>query len=94
MNWHIGQEIVCIKSHSQGKVKKGNIYTVKGITRPCCSILLDVGVRSRSNTTFCTCDTPLHNNGIWWISESLFAPLEYDKQAIEELLENTLVKTS
>jgi hypothetical protein len=29
MNWHIGQDIVCIKTHSRGFATKGTVYTIK-----------------------------------------------------------------
>lgn len=95
MNWHIGQEIVCIKTHSQGIVKKDSIYTIVGLKKGCCMTEIDVGIRSVFEMNECTiCGVIENSNGIWWIGEEIFSPLEYDQNAIEELLENTLVKTN
>ena len=95
MNWRIGQEIVCIKSHSWGAVKEGKVYTIKGIRKACCHVQLDVGIQSDIKEYYCKrCFTSYEDNNIWWIADFLFSPLEYDQNAIEELLENTLVKTN
>lgn len=90
MNWYIGQEIVCIREHSKGVVKKGQIYVIQGLQiSPCqCKIIyIDVGIIPASELCRCIkCSYIWSDIYIWWLSENLFAPLEYDKQAIEELL--------
>lgn len=94
MNWHIGQEIVCIKTHSQGLVKRGRIYTIKGLQKgfcPCYHILIDVGIEHSGTTGCVRCNKRMpENTSNAWFGEHLFAPLEYDQQAIEELLEQPI----
>ena len=96
MNWHIGQEIVCIKTHSQGVVKRGKIYTIQGLQQSSCEchyIDIDVGIKGNGSNTVrcgdCKGITRVVGN-IHWLHEELFAPLEYDEQAIEELLEQPI----
>lgn len=97
MNWYINQEIVCIKTHSQGVVKRGQIYPVKGLRKAfckCVDIQIDVGVtHPTSKTESCTdCNIKRRaDSDIWWLHESLFAPLEYNQQAIDELLEQPIL---
>jgi len=47
--WHIGQDIVCIKSHSHGAVKEGDVYVIQGLKQSCCMVSIDVGIRSTAN---------------------------------------------
>ncbi len=92
MNWYIGQEIVCIKTHSKGYVERGKIYTIKVLQKGhcnCTDILVDVGITTTIAIHFCSsCDIMWGNKtNAYWFSERLFAPLEYNQQAIDELLE-------
>ena len=92
MNWHIGQEIVCVKSHSQGYVTCGKIYTINGLQKSMCKcndVDIDVGITTNNTRFACGgCEARwLNNAGVVWISETLFAPLEYNQDAINELLE-------
>lgn len=95
MNWYIGQDIVCINAKGTKDIKEGNIYTIKGLRKGCCNIQIDVGVNhEKYDVLRCIhCNRKTKHDDINWKSEYRFAPLEYDQQAIEELLENTLVKT-
>jgi hypothetical protein len=88
MNWYIGQEIVCIKSHSNLAVIKGKIYTINGIVKPCCDVLLDVGITIHTPLVQCSiCKGLRYANGDeWYLSESLFAPL-MDISELTEILE-------
>jgi len=98
MKWHIGQEIVCVKSHPTGFVKKNQTYIIKGLRMACnCCIDIDVGckhkIEVKEYTTICTqCNKTTSNktDNTVWLGEFRFAPLEYDKQAIEELIENQI----
>ena len=96
MNWHIGQEIVCINAKDTLGLKEGEIYKIKGLSKVCCCIRIDVGLRyGVYDTATCfMCNAKHKHDGINWKNEYRFAPLEYDQNAIEELLENTLVKTN
>lgn len=100
MNWHIGQEIVCVKSHSQGVVKKDRIYTIKGIMQSCCHISLDVGMKQTDRTgsglfqlqcNLCNKSEPITTDNTWWFGESLFAPL-MDISELESILNKEQIK--
>jgi len=91
--WYIGQEIVCIRTHSRGIVKSGEIYKIVGLSTSKCkcsnSTLIDVGIKPISNFGKCAICYIRYEKGIdaWWLHEILFAPLEYDQNEIEKLLE-------
>lgn len=88
--FEVGQKVVCIKSHSQGVVIEGKIYTIFGL-KPCtsCKLLrLDVGV-STPRDGICSCGTKHDQNGIHWIASQLFRPLddEFATSVLENILE-------
>jgi hypothetical protein len=81
-------DLYCIKTHSQGIVIAGNIYTLLN-TRKCktCGYLnYDVGVRdfNRLNDE-CVCERIAKENEIWWVGSELFVPI--DNINIEEAIE-------
>lgn len=84
--FHIGQYIVCIKTHSDGDVKEGQVYTINSLKKGCCSILIDVGISTKSIFSLCFCGNIEKSNGITWFCESLFKPLD-ELSDISELLE-------
>lgn len=90
MNFKIGQEVVCIKSHSQGAVKEGEIYTIEDLNLcPKCKELdLHVGIYNTSFLVECTCGH-LDDTVISWLHHSLFKPLDelYNEELNEELNE-------
>ncbi len=88
--WYIGQEIVCIKTHSNSLVIEGRTYTVASLMQGCCEVKIDVGIPRTISCIRCPpCNAHYgYNDGIRWLSERLFAPLEYDSQAISELISN------
>ena len=94
--WYIGQEIVCIKKHSKNAVKLGEIYKIKGLSNSKCKcshdVLIDVGIAGTSNIGRCkNCNTVYNKSQeIWWLSEVLFAPLEYNQDEINRVLEITI----
>lgn len=99
MNFKIGQEVVCLKSHPEGAVKEGEIYTIKDMKIDCCKyFVLDVGVSSQPMNPHlkigqkCLCVMGIHsivNDGIWWLDHSRFKPLDewQNKELNEELIE-------
>lgn len=94
MNWYIGQEIVCIKTHPEGVVKRGQTFTIRGLRSSTCNckgVEIDVGVVGSNiyRGLICTVcgfsyDGPPFST--WWFSETRFSPLEYNQEAIDELL--------
>jgi hypothetical protein len=99
--YEIGQKVVCVKAHSRGIVKEGEVHTVKGIKVLCGNRLaIDVGImdngsRAMTNRTpigkmyVCSRCGKLHKfKGIAWLGARLFRPLDdmYNTE-IEELTE-------
>lgn len=95
MNWHIGQEIVCIKTHTTGVIKRGQIFTINGLRNGICNcspIQIDVGIKVKADYDTCSrCKVAVRSScDSWFFHEELFATLEYDQQAIDELLEQPI----
>lgn len=93
--FYIGQEVVCIKTHSDKIVKEGEVFTIQGLKQfKCnCGIGIDVGFKEIRTAIFFNCCgscnisyTPKINDGIWWISSELFKPLD-ELVSIDELTE-------
>lgn len=91
-NWFINQDIVCIKTHSTGIVKEGEVFTIKALQK-CCTISMQVGVINPKTSTYCTyCNFNFYPHPEVWFSETLFAPLDTltDISEIEEILKQPL----
>ena len=95
--YKIGMTVVCVKNHSQGAVKEGEIKEIFAIDIDCCgNLVLDVGVSNRSISDIpigvkVYCNKGKHTvveDGIWWLSAALFRPLDdlYNTE-INELME-------
>ena len=97
MKWYIGQDVVCIKNHSQGIVKEGDVFTLQGIRKVCCQIELDVGLTSTYLLEQCrTCQKITKKDGAChWFADKIFAPLDSitDISEIEELLKEPIFQT-
>jgi hypothetical protein len=69
-------EVVCIKTHSQGIVKEGEIYPLLD-TRADCSCgatMYDIGAKSEAIFQVCMCGKEyVRNNKTWWLDSRLFA---------------------
>lgn len=96
-NWFINQDIVCIKTHSEGVVIEGNVYTIKSLRKTCCIVQIDIGAKApdlNGSTLFesrcreCKKTTYNHTDNTYWIAERLFVPLDTltDISEIEEIL--------
>lgn len=92
--FEIGQKVVCVKTHSEGVVKEGEIYTVEDFKVNCCKkLVLDVGLKSKynnGNMVRCReCGSIITHYGGWWIHYSLFKPLDdlYNEELNSELEE-------
>lgn len=84
--FYIGQDVVCIKTHSMGIVKEGDVYNIKELRKGCCDVQIHVGLLTDTKYTRCFCGKLELGNGIIWFSESLFKPLD-ELSDISELLE-------
>lgn len=103
--WHIGQKVVCIKTHSLGVVQKGQTHTIQGIRKHDCGcsvITLNVGIvnpNHSSTAKMVRCPVCKHvflkepSHYWWWIDERLFRPLEttYTEEEIEAVNIDELV---
>ena len=88
MSWYIGQDVVCIKTHSKGIVKEGEIFNIIGLQKICCGINLDVGIKTDFDAINCGCGKYQIANGVYWLGEVLFSPLDSltDISEIDEVL--------
>lgn len=81
-NFYIGQDIVAICNHSQGRFKEGDIFPVKGLKQGCCKntpLLIDIGLISNSMYNMCPCCNKIEredDNSAAWYCSSLFKPLD------------------
>lgn len=80
MNWYIGQRIVAVRSHSQGKFKKGDEFTIKGLRSSFCKckeVEIDIGINGGGNGMLCPmCGMDTEDGNVHWFSEIMFAPLQ------------------
>ncbi len=86
----VGKKVICIKTHSQGVVVEGKIYTINSIN-PCSycgAIQLDVGISSKRDYGLCVCNLRQPTNGVHWLSSKIFRPL--DESFAESVLENIM----
>jgi len=101
MKFEIGQEVVCIKSHSLGYVTKGKTYIIKNILKRRCKCehpILDVGIirLAAANTKCSRCGAShiLPFSNIAYVSSRLFIPIQKDswrEVTFEEIKEPTFL---
>lgn len=96
ITFKVGDEIICIKDHTNKLVRNGEVFTVKGFARnPCCgSTIVDVGIPgSNPNTTCYTCQCSYKKpNGGYWFAAYIFRKVQKRRkpgntEATEEILE-------
>ena len=90
MSFKIGQQVVCVRSHSRGHVIKGKIYPVLGTFICSCGMQsIDVGHYVQDcgkNRVVCyNCRIPMSYSTMWY-NNKLFSPLEYES-ANNEVIE-------
>ena len=87
MRWHIGQDIVCIKTHPEMVVVEGGVYTIRGLRKNCCCIEIDIGVDTNRQVSVCSkCGRKDNSNNVHWLGEFRFEPLD-SLADISELVE-------
>lgn len=91
--FYVGQRVVAIKDHSQGRYKKGEEFIVLNIKIGCCSKwVIDIGIRSGILTKMCyVCSSiRIQDNHYGAIAfapiESTFQTISYSKVIEEELV--------
>lgn len=74
-----GDEIICVKSHSQGVVKAGQIFTALAIKKNGCGCILYVDIGIQTDRPLSTCPvcrkSQWKDDSIWWIDARLFRRL-------------------
>lgn len=87
-----GDDVVCVKTHSQGVVIKGRVYTVRDVLpSPCgCMTLVDVGLKTNRPMFYCNnCGMHLEKTDkAWHIGIDLFRKLLTDSE--QEDMRNVL----
>jgi uncharacterized protein YlaI len=91
VDYKAGDYVICVRNHTQNRVRKGEIYIMRSVSRnPCCgSVIADVGFRSPGNTsTTCyACNfTYKIDNDTHWLAGFLFRKL-LNPPISEELIE-------
>lgn len=94
--FEVGKKIICVKTHSQGVVKRGQVFELLAIKKnKCCgNVSFDIGIPSATVNSMCRmCYTTYVNNGTMWVCHTLFAP--YDDSLSElttsDILEEILI---
>lgn len=90
--FHVGQQVICIKSHSKGIVKKGQIKEIQAIKKgpcKCAPIVIDVGIPGNAPigelVLVChPCNLSQQSDAVWWVNAALFAPLP-DEQELSDV---------
>ena len=77
MNFKVGQKVVCVKDHSMGIVKKGQIFKVWD-TEYCCMPCIDIGIDINSEVLGTKCKYCGHISFKNMLDSRLFAPLKTD----------------
>lgn len=92
MKWYVGMKIVAIRDHSDRYFKKGDVFTINGLSQSFCGcklILVDIGKKLCNYNSECNMCGKLTyiNSGIVWFGENNFAPLDdLSDYTIETLL--------
>lgn len=90
-NFKIGQEVVCVKPHSQGVLKLGKVYPILGIRKEkckCAGVVVDIGMVNTNDPLTIgrptRCQICHEYDGteqlIWWLDHDRFAPLQTDSE--------------
>ena len=98
MNWYIGQEVVCVRTHPDKVVVRGKTYPIKGLKQSACrckNINIDVGIRANhaiySEYSRCNvCNDVELVGDIFWLHENRFAPLDQDISELTAILEEVV----
>lgn len=92
-HFEVGKKVIAIKSHSQGRYKRGQVFALNGIRKAHCNckpLLLDIGITAFATLSCCTtCGSSFPiRDGINWYNSNHFAP--YDDSLSELTAEDIL----
>lgn len=87
--FEVGKKVICIKSHSDGHYKKGEVYPLDAIKKGCSHYPVLLSIRIRING-FVVCESCSSNFGCdtHWANASNFAP--YDDSLSDHTIESIL----
>ena len=93
MNFYVGQKVVCVKSHSMGLYKKGQVFTVQVVRKEkCCGVVtINIGVKTHYYIMTCSLCRTDYRDEDYYVSSS-FRPLQEEKgdKFIEDFLTETV----
>lgn len=102
--FYIGQKVVCVKSHSQGVIKKGQEFTVTGVFEPDCNCdnwTITIGLKTIIPFHQCSFCGYIRKNESSESSEfrfgyTMFAPVQEDFKSISftKVLEEELISVN
>ncbi len=89
--FEVGKKVIAIKDHPQNRFKKGDVFTLKGISTLSCrsSLALDIGMTLPGELVLCAACGEVYNiqTSTFWFLAMRFIPLEE-----EELKQITFTK--
>lgn len=97
----IGGEVVVIKNHSQGVVKKNQHFIIKDIMEFSCghAVVVDLGLKVNGVISKCTkCGLHEYTGNIFWIGTDILRPVEDDfatltlERILQQAKEETFVE--
>jgi hypothetical protein len=99
--FEVGKKVICIKNHSQGVVKKGDVRELLGIRKALCKcggLDLDIGIATHNvaNNNCIVCNMQsLDIGGIYWFDSRIFAPYDDTLSTLtaDELIESLSLQT-
>lgn len=99
--FEVGKKVICIKTHTQGVVKAGQVFDLMGIRKSdckCSSIQLDIGLKNPyqvGQRVLCQCGIVCIETRIYWLGSTLFAPYDDSLSSItaDELIESLEYQT-
>lgn len=91
----VGQEVVCIKDHSRGVVKKGEEFKVLAIRKICCGWFIDVGINVEIIAWTCSVCGFRGFYNEYWLGTRLFAPKDqFQPISFTRILETELTSVN
>ena len=78
MSFYVGQKVVCVKTHSAGVTRAGQVFIVRAVMICTCGhVTIDVGSVSYCSQTLCAlCHRTYDSGDRWPEAASRFRPIE------------------
>jgi len=99
LDYTLGDDIVCIRTHEEGAFKEGDVFKCKALKIESCKckcVIVDIGISNSYGfgaITICRiCSSEMNEDGIWWFDASRFRKLDtiVNIDEIHELLNEPL----